>query len=153
MTPDGEATIAIRRHKLSAGLPVILLLAACAPDGNFSPSRPTSGPVLSDVCQQAYRAYLDEWDPVYFAADRSGQVCAAVICQHEYCVTGFPGTAIRACERISDGAACFVYAEGVTQSWRGPEPVAGAAADADAGPGSALLVRLRRQPFSRFRHD
>ena len=135
-------------------LATLLLAVACAPDGSFSSSRPVGGPVLSETCQRAYQTYLDERDPVYFAADATGRTCAAVVCRHRYCVTGFPGTAVRACERIDGGADCFVYAEGRTQSWRGPEPVAGVGGvDADTGPGLAVFVRLRRDPFARFRDD
>lgn len=135
-------------------LATLLLLAACAPDGSFSSSRPTGGPVLSAVCQQAYQAYLDERDPAYFATDAAGQVCAAVVCRHRYCITGFPGQAVRACQRASGGADCFVYADGRTHSWRGPEPIAGArGADVDRQPGTALFISLPRDPFARFRDD
>ena len=132
----------------------LLYLAACAPDGSFSSSRPVGGPVLSETCQRAYQAYLDEREPAYFATDAAGQVCAAVVCRHRYCITAFPGQAVRACERVSDGADCFVYADGRTYSWRGPEPVAGAGgADVDREAGTALFIRLPRDPFARFRDD
>ena len=128
------------------------LLAACA-GANFSSLRPVGGPVLSEACQRAYHAYGDELDPVYFAADPSGQACAATVCRYDYCMGRFPGTAIRACERVSGGADCFVYADGVTQSWRGPEPVDISAIGGQTGPRSVPFISLRRDLFSRFRDD
>lgn len=133
---------------------VPLMLAACAPGTNFSSLQPVGGPVLSEACQRAYHAYGDERRPVYFAADASGQTCAATVCPYDSCLGQFPGTAIRACEGISGGAECFVYADGVTQSWRGPAPVeATAAADGGADPNRVRYIRLRRHPFWRYIDD
>lgn len=110
--------------------------------------------MLSEACQRAYRAYGDERDPVYFTADPSGQACAATVCRYEFCSGRFPGTAIRACEGVSGGAECFIYADGRTQSWRGPAPIdATAAAGSVAGSARVPFIRLRRHPLSRFLDD
>ena len=127
----------------------LLLIGSCAQDGSFSPSRPVGGPVLSDTCEFAYGAYLRESQPVFFAADPTGNYCGYAICTHRRCVNGFPGDAVRACERISGGADCYVYAQGFTQSWRGPDPVVDAPPpQVQLSPGSVPVERLRRRGFS-----
>lgn len=79
----------------------LLLLGSCAPGGSLSPSVPVGGPVLSDTCGLAYASYLRERQPVFFAADATGYACGYAICTHRRCVNGFPGDAVRACERVS----------------------------------------------------
>ena len=133
--------------------PLLVLLTACA-GTNFSSLRPTGGPVLSAACQRAYHTYGDERDPAYFAADPTGRACAATVCRYDTCIGRFPGTAIRACERVSGGAECFIYADGVTQSWRGPAPIDAAAAPGGRSEPTAVpYIRLRPHPFRRFHDD
>ena len=140
----------IRRYVARAlWLMPLLLLGSCAAGGGLSPSVPVGGPVLSDTCQLAYASYLRERQPVFFAADATGHACGYAICTHRRCVNGFPGDAVRACERISDGADCFVYAQGRTQSWRGPAPVVDAPPpERHLSPSSVPVERLRRRAFS-----
>lgn len=130
----------------SSVLACLLIVAACAPGTSLSSGVPRGGPTLSDACAQAYRAYLRERRPEFFAADATGRYCAYAYCPQGRCETAFPGDAIRPCEGISGGAECYVYADGPTQSWRGPAPIA------DAPPlevqGSVPVVRLRRQTHS-----
>ena len=135
-------------------LPLLLLAVSCAPGGSFSSSVPVGGPALSDTCQFAYDAYLRERRPVFFAADPTGNYCGYAICPHQRCVSGFPGDAVRTCERVSDGADCFVYAQGRTQSWRGPAPILDAPPPrVELRPGSVPVEELRRAAYSRSRDD
>ena len=127
---------------LVLGLP--LVLAGCASGGILSPGRQVAGPTLSDTCQLAYNAYLRERRPVFFAADATGHSCGYAICTYPRCVRGFPGDAVRTCQRISGGAPCLVVAEGSTQSWRGPEPIFDA-------PPPEIRLRLSLIPVERLR--
>ena len=141
-------------HRLSVTMAAVigslLILTACTTGGSLSPSRQVGGPTLSPVCAGAYERYLRERDPRFFAADATGQACGAVVCRHRFCVSSFPGQATRACQQISRGAECFVFAERFTQSWRGPAPQPPPTQrEVRLNPGSVPVIQLRRDIIRR----
>ncbi len=66
--------------------------------------------IKSTDCAQAFRRYDTAYDPRHFAISEDGRACAFTYCISGCTRTATPYAAIQACQSISDGSPCGLYA-------------------------------------------
>ena len=91
---------------------ILLFCLAWAPAATAGQSDRDDPPTLikSTDCAQAFRRYDTAYDPRHFAISGDGRACAFTYCISGCTRTATPYRAIQACQSISNGSPCGLYA-------------------------------------------